>query len=48
MWNRSAGARPRRFTTPGAGWGATAFEFGKSMGDALSADEQNVVDSNDD
>jgi len=33
---------------PEAGWGATAFEFDKSMDDALSADEQNVVHSNDD
>ena len=31
-----------------AGCGATAFEFDKSMGDALSADEQKLVDSNDD
>jgi hypothetical protein len=30
---------------PEAGWRATAFEFDKSMGDALSADEQNVVTS---
>jgi hypothetical protein len=47
-WNRTLARDLGGSRRPEAGWDATAFEFDNSMDDALSADEQNAVDTNDD